>query len=138
MLETGKGQIGIEYAAVLVLFLFILVPVLYIGMMDIQIAGQTSQARVAVDSIADSADRVYAQGPGATTTVEIYLPAGINSASFNKQEVNINLNLPTGGKTDVYALARGNLSGTMPTLPGRHVLVVRMNSSGQVQIAEVT
>ena len=138
MFGDGRGQIGLEYAAVLVLFLIILIPVLYIGVMDIQIEGQTSQAKIAVDSIADSADRVYAQGPGATTTVEVYLPAGINSAGFNKQEVNIQLNLPTGGQTDVYALARGNMSGTMPMLPGRHVLIVSMNSSGQVNIAEVT
>jgi len=134
----SKGQISIEYAAVLVLFLIVLVPVLYIGMMDIQIAGQVSQARVAVDAIADSADRVYAQGPGATTTVEIYLPAGVNTAGFSGREVNIKLNLPTGGTTDVYALARGNLSGVMPTLPGRHVLVLTMNSTGEVNIREVT
>lgn len=132
-----RGQISIEYAAVLVLFLIVLVPVLYVGMMDIQISGQVSQARVAVDAIADSADRVYAQGPGATTTVEVYLPAGIERAEFNEREVNIKLNLPTGGTTDVYALARANLTGVMPTLPGRHVLVVTMNSSGVVYIREI-
>ena len=138
MLVCRRGQVGIEYGAVLVLFLIILVPVLYIGVMDIEIAGQVSQARVAVDSIADSADRVYAQGPGATTTVEVYLPAGINHAGFSGQEVNINLNLPTGGVTDVYSLARANITGTMPTLPGRHILVVGMNSTGQVNIKEAT
>jgi len=138
MLASRRGQVGIEYGAVLVLFLVILIPMLYVGIMNIQISGQVSQARVAVESIADSADRVYAQGPGATTTVEVYLPSGINYANFSGREANINLYLPTGGTTDVYSLARGNLSGTMPTLPGRHVLVVTMNSSGQVYITEAT
>ncbi|NYZ78652.1 hypothetical protein H0N99_00730 [Candidatus Micrarchaeota archaeon] len=138
MLKNRTGQVGIEYMAILVLFLIILIPVMYIGMMDIQIEGQTSQARIAVDSIADTADRVYAQGPGTTTTVEVYLPAGINYASFSNREVNINLYLPTGSSTDVYALSRGNLTGTMPTLPGRHVLVVTMNSTGNVTIREAT
>jgi uncharacterized protein (UPF0333 family) len=138
MLKNERGQVGIEYMAILVLFLIILIPVMYIGIMDIQVEGQTSQARVAVDSIADTADRVYAQGPGTTTTVEIYLPRGINYAGFNKQEVNINLYLPTGATTDIYALARGNLTGTMPILPGRHVLVVGMNSAGNVTITEAT
>ncbi len=138
MLKNQRGQVGIEYMAILVLFLIILIPVMYIGIMDIQIQGQTSQARVAVDSIADTADRVYAQGAGTITTVEVYLPAGINYASFTNHEVDINLNLPTGDTTDVYAIARGNLTGTMPTVPGRHVLVVGMNESGYVTIMEAT
>jgi len=145
MARSDKGQVGIEYGAVLVLFLFILVPVLYIGIMEIQISGQVSQARVAVDSIADAADRVYAQGPGATTTIEVYLPPGIAYAYIGThegqptyREVDITLYLPTGGTTDVYALARGNLTGVMPTLPGRHVLVERMDSSGNVNITEVS
>lgn len=138
MLKNRKGQIGIEYMAILVLFLVILIPVMYIGIMDIQIESQTSQARIAVDSIADTADRVYAQGPGTTTTVDVYLPAGIDYAKFTNQEVDINLYLPTGSNTDVYALSEGNLTGTMPTLPGRHVLVVTMNSTGNVTITEAT
>jgi uncharacterized protein (UPF0333 family) len=138
MPKDNKAQVGIEYAAVLVLFLFILVPVLYIGITEIQISGQVSQTKVAVDSIADSADRVYAQGPGATTTVEIYLPPAVNYAKLTGQEVNINLFLPTGGTTDVYALSKGNLTGTVPTLPGRHVLVVSMASNGSVNIKEAT
>ena len=138
MPRDNKAQVGIEYAAVLVLFLFVLVPVLYIGIVEIQISGQVSQARVAVDSIADAADRVYAQGPGATTTVEVYLPAALNYASLNGHEVNINLFLPTGETTDVYSLSRGNLTGPMPTLPGRHVLLVGMTSNGSVNIWEAS
>jgi uncharacterized protein (UPF0333 family) len=138
MLKNERGQVGIEYMAILVLFLIILIPVMYIGMLDIQLQGQTSQARIAVDSIVDTVDRVYAQGPGTTTTVEVYLPPGINYASFTGQEVNINLNLPTGDNSDVYSLARGNITGTMPTLPGRHVLVVGMNQTGSVTIQEAT
>src|SRR5271157_706436 len=138
MRKIRRGQVGIEYMAIIVLFLIILIPVMYIGMMDIQIEGQTSQARVAVDSVADTANRVYAQGPGTTTTVEVYLPAGINYAKFTNQEVDINLNLPTGSTTDVYALSEGNITGIMPTLPGRHVLVVTMNQNGNVTVAEAT
>jgi len=138
MARSSKGQVGIEYGAVLVLFLFILIPFLYIGITEIEISGQVSQARVAVDSIADSADRVYAQGPGASTTVEIYLPVSVNYASLNGREVNLNLLLPTGGTTDVYAISKGTLSGSVPTLPGRHVLVVSMNSDGKVYIKEAS
>lgn len=141
MMKNQRGQVGIEYMAILVLFLIILIPVMYIGMMDIQIEGQTSQARIAVDSIADTADRVYAQGPGSTSTVEVYLPAGMNPARsyINNSEVNINLYLASGGNTDVYAIARGNFTpGNLPTLPGRHVLVVTMNSIGNVSITEAT
>ncbi|MCX6777152.1 MAG: hypothetical protein NTY73_04275 [Candidatus Micrarchaeota archaeon] len=138
MLKGNKAQVGIEYAAVLVLFLFILVPVLYLGITEIQISGQVSQAKIAVDSIADAADRVYAQGPGATTTVEVYLPTAVNYATLNNHEVNINIFLPTGETTDEYALSKGNLTGTLPTLPGRHVLVVGMVSNGSVNIREAT
>jgi len=138
MPKGKKAQAGIEYAAVLVLFLFILVPVLYIGITEIQISGQVSQARIAAESIADAADRVYAQGPGATTTVEIYLPTAVNYATLSSHEVNINIFLPTGETTDEYALSKGNLTGTLPMLPGRHILVVGMTSNGSVNIREAS
>jgi uncharacterized protein (UPF0333 family) len=144
MLKNLTGQVGIEYMAILVLFLIILIPIMYIGMVDIQIEGQTSQAKIAVDSIADTADRVYAEGYGSATTVEVYMPPGMNPARsyVNNSEVNINLYLATGANTDVYALARGNLTPwLLPTLPGRHVLVVAMNSTGgsmNVTITEAT
>lgn len=141
MRKNQRGQVGIEYMAILVLFLVILIPVMYMGMMDIQIEGQTSQARIAVDSIADTADRIYAQGPGSKTTVEVYLPPGINYANFTNHEVDINLYLATGGTTDVFAIARGNftpgnLTNSTPPLPGRHVLVVTMDPTGNVTITE--
>lgn len=133
-----RAQVGLEYAAIIILLLVVLIPLVYLGFRDIQTASQVSRTKIAVDAIADAANRVYAQGPGARTTIEIFLPDGINSVSITGKEVNYNVILPGGGTTDVFALAKGNLSGTLPMSVGRHLLILDMNSSGVVVVSETT
>ena len=127
-----------EYATIIILLLVVLIPIIYLGFRDIQTASQVSRTKIAVDAIADAANRIYAQGPGARTTIEIFLPDGINSANITGAEVNYNVILPGGGATDVFALAKGNLTGNLPISVGRHLLVLNMNASGVVLISEAT
>lgn len=123
---------------IIILLLVVLIPVIYLGLRDIQATSQVSQAKIAVDTIAEAANRIYAQGPGSKTTIQIYLPNGVNYANLTGKEVNYNVILPGGGTTDVFALARGNVTGSLPTSVGTHILTVSMNSSGIVLIGEAT
>ena len=135
-----RGQSGLEYAVIIALFLVVLIPVVYLAWQGAQSSSQISQARTTADAISDAADAVYAQGPGARTTVIVYMPSGINPARtyLSGREVNINLYLPNGVNTDIFSLSRGNMTGTLPTGAGRHALDVEMLPSSVVLVSEAT
>ena len=73
-----KGQVSVEY------LLVILVVLLVFGMMLTKVVGpsieassdisKASDAKAAVDTIANAADLVYANGPGAKRTLSVYIP----------------------------------------------------------------
>lgn len=134
----AKGQAGVEYASILVLILVALIPIVYMGTQMAENESRTSQAKAAVGALADGADLVFAQGPGAVTVVDITLPAAVNPAKtgFYGKEIRINVFLASGAEQDVFALARGNVSGTMPTTPGFHRLRLEMMGSGVVRVTE--
>ncbi|MGZ7067028.1 MAG: class III signal peptide-containing protein [Methanobacterium sp.] len=74
----SKGQISAEYLLLVVVILIIL------GSVTIPLMGKsidasndvswTSDAKVAVESVANAVDIVYANGPGAKRSIDIYIP----------------------------------------------------------------
>ncbi|WP_455241033.1 class III signal peptide-containing protein [Methanothermobacter tenebrarum] len=73
-----RGQLSVEY------LLLVFVIILILGGVTIPLVGRAidasndvsraSDAKVAVESIADAADVVYSNGPGAKRTVSFYIP----------------------------------------------------------------
>jgi uncharacterized protein (UPF0333 family) len=73
-----KGQVSVEY------LLVILVVLLVFGMMLTNVitpsinatsdVSKSSDAKTAVDTIANAADLVYANGPGSKRTLSVYIP----------------------------------------------------------------
>lgn len=91
-----------------------------------------NDARTSVQSLAEAADSVYAQGEGATMTVTAILPGSINfdknytyigrplrAPSAPANTVNINLN-----GTDISASTRAPLTGSFPSSAGTHQMKV--------------
>ncbi|MEM3030487.1 MAG: hypothetical protein QXH27_02020 [Candidatus Micrarchaeia archaeon] len=134
----AKAQAGMEYVLIVAAFLIILIPVTYLALQTATASSRTATARIAVESVADAADSLFAQSPGARTQVVIVLPDGVNAARtyILGREVNVNVFLPAGGTADVFALARGNLTGTMPARPGKHLLTLAFLPSGVVNVSE--
>ena len=137
-MRTARGQSAVEYASILVLLLIALIPIVYIGLSTIEDSYRISQASVAVVSMSDAADLVFAQGPGASTLVDVYIPRAVNPAKTNVsgKEIRINVFLTSGAEHDFFAITRGNLTGSLPTSEGRHRLRIEMLASGVVQIME--
>jgi len=73
-----KGQVSVEY------LMLIFVAILIVGTVTIPLVGKAidasndiskaSDAKIAVKAIANAADIVYANGPGAKRTVSFYIP----------------------------------------------------------------
>ena len=91
----SKGQISAEYLFLILIFLIIL------GSVTVPLAGKsisssmnvsvTSDAKTAVSTIANAVDVVYANGPQAIRTVNVYFPQD-TTLSFNSGSLFLNLN----------------------------------------------
>ncbi|MEM4389358.1 MAG: hypothetical protein QXG98_01710 [Candidatus Micrarchaeia archaeon] len=134
----ARAQAGMEYVLIVAAFLIVLIPVTYLAFQTTTTSTRMATARIAVESVVGAADALFAQSPGARTQVVIVLPDGVNAARtyINGREVNVNVLLPGGGTADVFALAKGNLTGTMPTQPGKHLLTLTFLPSGTVNVSE--
>ena len=73
-----KGQVSAEYLLVilviLVIFGFISIPLVQNSISSSMGISQVSDAKTAVSSIANAVNVVYANGPGAKRTVNVYVP----------------------------------------------------------------
>jgi hypothetical protein len=101
------------------------------------------EAQLAVDSVADVADLVYYQAPGAKQVVTVSLPSGVDWANSwighptasGGLEVNLAMTTSTGGNTDVVGTTSGEVRGTWPTTSGTYNFVVRKTAEGYVLIS---
>ena len=134
-----NGQAATEL--IIILGVALVVVVLFFVLSANMLTGARSQqnyddARVSVQSLAEAADSVYAQGEGAARKVAITLPAdtvfgsnytyiGAPSSSFAAQNsININVN-----GTDVSGVSRTSLSGQFPAKPGKYTMRVTSRGS---------
>jgi len=131
-----NGQASVELLAV---FGIALLSILFFAVFasdslaDNQHQADVRQARMSAQKLAEAADYVYAQGPGATTTVTIDLPGSVDfdpektfigkppSAPSNAAPTAININIFGG---DVTSYSRAPLAGAFPPLAGTHALNV--------------
>lgn len=128
--RASKAQAGLEYLATVAIVLVILIPVFYYGYQDSVAKTRIAQAELAVAEIASAVDFVFAQSPGSKTTIEVYMPGGINSTYVGGKLVNINIR-----GTSVLRVTKGNVSGTLPTGEGTHFLAISYNeTTGAVNI----
>ncbi|MFH1285309.1 MAG: hypothetical protein ABIH99_01880 [Candidatus Micrarchaeota archaeon] len=134
--NTKRGAASLEYLMLVALFFIILLPFSYLVWQTVQGHVQSSQAQVAVHTIVSAVDSVYAQGPGAKTTADIYLPTGVENASIYTKEISLRVRLSNGVSTEIFELTSGNVTGTLPTRAGKHLLHVEMFENGTVAVGE--
>ena len=80
---------------------------------------ESTKARAAVDTLADSAELVYQQGVGSRTRVFIALPDEIQSFTASNQTLNMQL-YAGGSLKDVYRTFDFSINGTLPTEEGNY------------------
>ncbi|HOQ19746.1 MAG: class III signal peptide-containing protein [Methanothermobacter sp.] len=107
----SKGQISLEY------LLLVFVSILIIGSVTIPLIGKSidasndiskaSDAKVAVQSMANAADIVYANGPGAKRTITFYMPNN-GGIGFNNSKIYITVTYSNGTTDNIEAKTQYN------------------------------
>jgi len=92
----NKGQISAEYLLLVVVFIVILasvtIPMASKSIDTSMDVSQVSDAKTAVESIANAADVIYANGPGSKRTIDVYIPQSTNlEATGNTTGMDIGL-----------------------------------------------
>ena len=130
-----KAQAGVEYMALFAVVSLALLVVSYFFYTGFQIQSRTTQARIAVDRIANAVDSVAAQGQGSSKVVNVYFPPGILNATVMSREVRILIASSNGQANDVFQVTLANVSFVqLPLTEGNKYLTVTFNATGNVSI----
>ncbi|EKQ53221.1 MAG: hypothetical protein B655_1370 [Methanobacterium sp. Maddingley MBC34] len=100
----NKGQASAEYLLLLVVILIILaavtIPLVATSVNATMDVSTSSDTKNAVQNIANAANLVYANGPGAKRTISIYMPQNMNLIyDNNTKTINQTLQLSSQTKT---------------------------------------
>jgi len=93
-----RGQISAEYLLLIVVILVILstvtIPLMGQSIDAANDVAWTSDAKVAVTSIANAVNIVYANGPGAKRTLDIYIPRDRMNLQYDRSSLVLFNNIP--------------------------------------------
>jgi uncharacterized protein (UPF0333 family) len=117
-----KGQTALEYLIIVTVLLAALLPLVYLANQYSSRSTVSVEAKVAVDSLVESADYVTSLSPGSKTTVDIFIPQGYvsNESSINGKRILLTFYLSTGKKFTIHKETKANVTGTLPSGWGYH------------------
>ncbi|MDI6841711.1 MAG: class III signal peptide-containing protein [Methanothermobacter wolfeii] len=137
------GQVSLEY------LLLILVVILVLGGVTIPLIGSSieastdvsraSDAKIAVQTLADAADIVYSNGPGAKRTVSFYIPVD-GTLFVGNSSVKFMVTYTNGTRSNITASTQYNITASATQLTrGWYTAVVYwpLNSS-TVSVINIT
>ena len=90
------------------------------------------QARYALDTLAEQSERLYSQGNGARTTLLLRFPDTLNRTEVSGQDISFYLQVRNGEQQELYRRINVNVSGTLPSIPGRHQITLESTQTGVV------
>ena len=127
-----KSQAALEYLLLMGLALAVIIPVFYYSLTHSSDSIAVSQAQNAVSTLAKTADYVYSLGIGSSSKVLITIPENIVESSIQNKTVLLRLKI-SSGISDIKALTKADVTGSIPTLSGNYNMFVNMTGS-QVEI----
>ena len=130
-----RSQVSVEYMLVMGFAALLTIPLLLIYhtySADSTDAVATGQALQISRKITDASESVYYLGKPSQTTLKFNFPEGIQSTSVSGKEIVFKIKIQ-GGVTEVVQVSPVNISGTLPTSPGIHVITVKAED-GYVKI----
>ncbi|MCX8195244.1 MAG: hypothetical protein N3G22_04030 [Candidatus Micrarchaeota archaeon] len=136
-----RAQVSAELLAVFGIFLlFLLVFSIFSSgfILDLFMQEEEKQARSAVESLKESAERVYAMGEGTTELVSITLPPNTvfgSESTFIGKPPSAPLSVPSNminirvKNSDIFAYTQAPLIGSFPNSTGIHTINVTSHGS---------
>jgi uncharacterized protein (UPF0333 family) len=129
-----KAQAALEYMMIIGFVLVILTPMVISIFQQIEVVSRSRQAEIAALRISSTANNLYAQGPGAKSTISVFLPDGYSSMSYvSGNVILIKVYIP-GGFNDVVKISTANLTGSLPADSGYKLLALEMLQNGTVLV----
>ena len=130
-----KSQVSVEYMLIMGFATLMIIPLLliyYTYSSDTSDSVATSQAMQIARKIVDSSESVYYIGKPSQTTLKLNFPDGIYSTNLSSKEVVFKIKTKNG-ITDIVQVSSVNMSGSLPTTQGIHIITVKAED-GYVQI----
>jgi uncharacterized protein (UPF0333 family) len=128
-----KAQAALEYlilvGVLLVSLIVIFNYVFYYSSQNFKI----NQAEDTIQTLAKTADTLYALGPGSRDFVWINMPGSVSQTLIQNNTIQITLFL-YGGQTDFHIKTIAPVNGSIPTEKGRYKIKLEVLDSGVVQI----
>jgi hypothetical protein len=125
-----RGQYAVEYLVVVGFSILLLIPIIVMltsNYIDMRYSLSSYQTYSAATEIRDAAVKVYHLGEGSMTEVAVNLPSGVESSSIANNEILFVVSAPKEMVTDSYSVVPMNISGILPSTPGRHIVKVTSN-----------
>jgi len=116
-----KGQAATELLTLIGIGLLIIIPLFYFTLLHSSQSTSQLLATDAVNTIANNADYLYSLGNQSATTVNVRLPEGLVSASVKGKAIILKLST-SAGVTDVFAVTKANLTGSLPAASGNYLI----------------
>lgn len=130
-----RGQIAVEYVLLVGIALLALIPISYYAITESSKNIRMNEASDFVDTLAYTANMVYALGPGSQDYISVTVPGGVKSITFDRNEVEMKMSV-SGKDYDVFAASKANLTGSISTSQGTHHVYVRTLDNETVEIGE--
>ena len=121
-----RCQVSVEYLLIMGFAAIMALPLLLIYYSYSSDSGDSvalSQAMQISRKIVDSSESVYYLGKPSQTTLKLSFPDRIYSTNLSSREVLFRMKT-ISGLSDVVQVSAVNISGTLPTTPGIHVLTI--------------
>jgi len=103
----NKGQASAEYLLLIVVIMIIMaavtIPLVGSSVNSTMDVSRASDTKNAIQSIANAVNLVYANGPGAKRTINVYIPLGMPLQGNNSQL--IGMDVPLSGNTTKFVNA---------------------------------
>jgi len=119
-----KAQAGIEYLFLVSVMLVLLTPIFIYSTQLATVTIRTTQAKDAVATLAEAAETVYRMG-GGRIAVFITIPDGIVNYTIANRTIRLTT-VVGSGYGHVFELFPANITGEIPTIPGRYKIFVEM------------
>lgn len=130
-LKQHKAQVATEYLIMAGIVLGGALVIFYYTMAYSSESISINKASESAEIVAKAVDYVYALGPGTQTVVDIDLPSNVIYSYVESYEVGFRVST-SGGKSDVYSITKVNVTGGLPTVQGRHRILVNYTETGVV------
>lgn len=130
--KIAKAQISIEYILLIGLILAAVLPIFYYSFTTINNHTKMNKASMVTIKVVETADMLYALGPGSQEAIVIEIPSGVENITIRNNEINLKLRIFTK-VSDIFAVSKVNMTGTILVKPGLwHILMKNENNTIQI------